>query len=124
MPTTLLHGESWEQAYSRRFREEADQIERRLKVDEMNKAVDTAFNANDRALLILRDMQNEITKARLMITNIETANEEFRFARMFGVANGTIDSALVSAEMAIEKMLEADSALRYLKGNNGGGYDD
>lgn len=118
MPTTILDGELLHEAYARRFREEGAQIEREIKMEEMNKAVDTAFDANDRAMLILRDMQNEITKARLMIADIETANEEFRFARMFGVANGTIDSVLVSAEMAIEKMLEADSALRYLKGGN------
>ena len=28
MPTTLLHGESWDMAYARRFREEAEQIVR------------------------------------------------------------------------------------------------
>ena len=61
MPTTLLEGESWEDAYSRRFREEAEIDERirneRVPVPTPSSTLDpdTAATAEPEGLAVQRD---------------------------------------------------------------------
>lgn len=119
MPTTLLDGEFYDHALLRRYREDAqrdEEIMREIMDDEIHKAVDTAFNANDRAMLILRDMLNELTKDMLTMSDVENSCEEFKYARIAGLAHGSISSVMVSANMVIELLLQVDAALRSLKG--------
>lgn len=115
MPTTLLDGETWEQAYARRFREEHWEI---VMEDEMNKAVDTSYGAVCSALDLATYATQQIERSRELAKQTEDSDVEFKYAKIAGQLIGMIDVISVSIEIIDSRLQDAASAIRYLKGVN------
>lgn len=115
MPTTLLDGETWDQAYARRFREEHWEI---VMEDEMNKAVDTSYGAVCSALILLGNVGNQIERSRELAQETENSDVEFKYAKIAGQLIGVLDVLDVSIEIIGSRLQDAAAAIRYLKGVN------
>lgn len=113
MPTTLLDGETWDQAYARRFREEHWEI---VMEDEMNKAVDTSYGAVCSALILLGNVGNQIERSRELAQETENSDVEFKYAKIAGQLIGVLDVLDVSVEIIGSRLQDAAAAIRYLKG--------
>ena len=113
MPTTLLDGETWDQAYARRFREEHWEI---VMEDEMNKAVDTSYGAVWPAPNPLGNGRKKIERSRELAQETENSDVEFKYAKIAGQLIGVLDVISVSIEIIDSRLQDAASAIRYLKG--------
>lgn len=120
MPTTILDGELLHEAYARRFREEGAQIEREIKMEEMNKAVDTAYAGIRSALIALEGVSVQLERSRALAKATEESNDEYKYAKIAGQLIGMLDVLSLSVEIIDAKLEDAASAARYLKGE----YDD
>lgn len=115
MPTTLLDGETWEQAYARRFREEHWEA---VMQDEINRAVDETADAICMAFRVINDLQRQIVHVRGLEEATDRANGEFKYARMAGQLSGFLDSVEISTSLLDARMKDAEAAIRYIKGES------
>jgi polyribonucleotide nucleotidyltransferase len=86
--------------------------------DEMNKAVDQAHNSVQSCINLLKEVFKQIERCKGMNEATEKSDCEFKYSRMVGQCQGSLDSIKIAAEIMEEKLEDAFSATTYLRGNH------
>lgn len=86
--------------------------------DEMNKAVDQAHYAVQSCINLLKEVFKNIERCKGMNEATEQSDCEFKYSRMVGQCQGSLDSIRIAAEIMEEKLEDAFSATTFIRGNH------
>jgi mevalonate kinase len=86
--------------------------------DEIHKAVDQAHNSVQSCINLLKEVFEQIERCKGMNEATEKSDCEFKYSRMVGQCQGSLDSIKIAAEIMEEKLEDAFSATTYLRGNH------